>query len=311
MWEDQGRQEHGRFGNGTSGNEPEAFSKADLAEVAYASVPHLAAGDRARYEGWLHRGGMGALQDAMPVWADGSHMAPDTFRTAFFGTYGNTEVAQQAQRIGSILDGAEPGPGGRLERYAAGKDLAGIVQAVGIHGMPTLMTVAARTARAARATVPSRQVRRGRGTGHAAAARPQPQSPALTRSPPEFYTEQNVQDLAALLETEAGMTLDQVALTAIAFTVINRMVRNHASSVQEIWDQYRHGKTPSAAALAAARAVLSGQAVDPVGRATHFYSPDSATTVHKWALVFPEIHVPGIPSHRYRFFAAPGDGSVR
>lgn len=171
MWEDQGRQEHGWFGNGTSGNEPEAFSKADLAEVAYASVPHLAAGDRARYEGWLHRGGMGALQDAMPVWADGSHMPPDTFRTEFFGAHGSSEVAEYAQRIESVLDGAEPGSRGRTERYAAGKDLAGMVQAVGIHAMPMLMTVAARTARAARATLPPQPARRGKGASHAAVAR--------------------------------------------------------------------------------------------------------------------------------------------
>lgn len=81
-------------------------------------------------------------------------------------------------------------------------------------------------------------------------------------APQKSQTEQNATDLAKLMVTEAGGTT-AVAMTAVGWTVRNRMVRNGRSDVSDVWTAYRHGKDATPDALRIARGILDGSIPDP------------------------------------------------
>lgn len=87
--------------------------------------------------------------------------------------------------------------------------------------------------------------------------------------------DRNVHELAALIVTEAGGQ-GSAAETAVGWVVLNRMRRNKAVAVDQVWSPaFRHGKTPHASQLVTARGVLNGTVPDPTGGSTHFYTPQA------------------------------------
>jgi hypothetical protein len=155
-------------------------------------------------------------------------------------------------------------------------------------------------------------------------------------------SEQNVEDLAAVIWTEAR-GIGQLAMTAVGSTVLNRMRRNGTTSVRSAWQGYQHNHPPDAATLNLARRLLQGQVTDPTAGATHFYTPNimpqqgQPTAGHDvggdleqvpgmvdsrgapvqnyrpgWVKTFMPRPVPGIPERYFRFYEQPRNtGRVR
>ncbi len=91
--------------------------------------------------------------------------------------------------------------------------------------------------------------------------------------PKQQLFEQNVVELASVIQTEAGGVPNDEAKIAVGFAVLNRMRRNHVASVHQVWGGFAHGKTPSSIIYDLARRLLSGDLTDPTDGATHFYTP--------------------------------------
>ncbi len=62
-------------------------------------------------------------------------------------------------------------------------------------------------------------------------------------------------------------------MTAVGWTVRNRMARNKTAVVRDAWRGYQHGKPATDVARQIARDILGGAIADPTQGATHFYSP--------------------------------------
>lgn len=88
----------------------------------------------------------------------------------------------------------------------------------------------------------------------------------------EFYNAVNVDALASIIQTEAG---DQNAATqqAVAWTVMNRMLRNRTRKVTDVWNAYAHARPGRDEARTIARLVLNGDLKDTTHGATHLYTP--------------------------------------
>ena len=285
---------------------------AEVLQVTYAAVGHLPAQERGPYEGWLQRDGLAQLRATVPAWVAGAGLGAGAFRQRFFDS-GSTLVAAHAHGVASQVAGAQPGPAGTAARLAAGQPLAALVRAAGPGRIGQVMEAARRQAVRA----------------------PTLRNPRLA---PKLSTrEQNVRDLAALLQTEAGGE-GQLAMVAVGSTVVNRMRRNGSANVRDEWGAYRHGKTPTPATVAIAQDILDGRLLDPTNGATHFYSPQSMrqeTAPNRrsdgrmlesvpgvvdnakqpvrnerpaYALVFEAKPMPGIPESSYKFYKQPEDG---
>jgi hypothetical protein len=84
----------------------------------------------------------------------------------------------------------------------------------------------------------------------------------------------NVNELARVLENEAGSHTDQPIMEAVGHTVLNRMRRNETALVADVSGRYTLGQTPPAPATRSlAIQLLNGQLPDTTGGATHFYQP--------------------------------------
>lgn len=103
-WEDQGRQEHGWFGNGTAPPKPKDgtsgatstnTSRGDLAAaLAYGAIASMPAAQRARAEAALQGRNLAAFREAMLAWMRGTAMRPETFAGLFFGRSADDPVVQ-------------------------------------------------------------------------------------------------------------------------------------------------------------------------------------------------------------------------
>jgi len=123
---------------------------------------------------------------------------------------------------------------------------------------------------------------------------------------------------------------------AVGSTVINRMLRNNTSRVEDVWGAYAHGQDPTDALRTTTRDLLTGDIPDTTAGATHFYSPRSmplegdpiagydvggdlertpglprANYRPSWANTYDPRPVLGVREGYYRFFEPPGAGSVR
>jgi hypothetical protein len=84
----------------------------------------------------------------------------------------------------------------------------------------------------------------------------------------------NERELAQVISTEARGT-GEAAMSAVGWTLRNRMIRNEAARVDAAWHGYQHGAHVTAEATRIARGILAGTIPDPTNGATHFYSPST------------------------------------
>jgi hypothetical protein len=170
-------------------------------------------------------------------------------------------------------------------------------------------------------------------------------SPAISQAR-EGVRQVNVDQLAQLLQIEAGSPLERSSMDPIGHTVLNRLRRNKTALVSDIAGQYGHPlhpPTPDPNTIALAKALLSDTPPpDPTGGATHFYSPryqpkegqstagydvggglemvDGVTDRNQkpiqnyrpgYTQIFNEVIVPQVPHWVAKFYRQPGDGPVR
>jgi hypothetical protein len=114
-WIYQGRDEKGRFGNGTSLQSGEADSGStspggggnDLLPraqaVIYGAVGHLSPAERQQYAAHLDRGGLSRLSECLPAWSRASSLDRDTFRERYLGGVGSDEAVDHLRKA---ADGA-------------------------------------------------------------------------------------------------------------------------------------------------------------------------------------------------------------
>jgi hypothetical protein len=117
------------------------------------------------------------LRDVVPGWVAGARLDPEAFRTRLFGPNGGVTAAAHAQALAVGLTTAAPGPGGDSGRSAAAVSLADLARNVGPGNLGRTLIQAQRVAT--------------------------PAGSAATTSGPE-NTEQNVHELASVMESEAG-----------------------------------------------------------------------------------------------------------
>ena len=156
----------------------------------------------------------------------------------------------------------------------------------------------------------------------------------------------NIEQLASVIRSEAeGENL--AARTAVGFVILNRMKRNQARSVSELWthNRFMHNKPPRREDLDLSRKILTSQIADNSEGATHFYTPGimpgaspeyarqhpnlveivpgqeqidaegkpALTRVPSWAVApgFTQVTIPDVEEHRFKFYRQTGDDYVR
>jgi len=103
---------------------------------------------------------------------------------------------------------------------------------------------------------------------------PPPATQPKTAIPQELNNPQNQQQLARIMMSEASVGNKQEQ-TAVAYTVLNRMMQQGNSKVSDVQSAYSTEQEPSKEMMDLAGQLLSGEIPDPTGGATHFYSPVS------------------------------------
>lgn len=160
---------------------------------------------------------------------------------------------------------------------------------------------------------------------------PPPPTKKGSSTPQEELLQQNINDLARVISSEArGVNSTEQAM--VGWTIVNRMKKRSATRVSAVWNGYSHSHSPDYSSIQIATGILTGKAVDISQGATHFYSPgtmpkEGEATVGfdvrggleevpgitrngrpvksyrpLWALSEDEIKVPGTNSFDFRFF---------
>jgi hypothetical protein len=153
-WEDQGRQEHGWFGNGTA---PEKFADAagtseffgpnGLAQriraVAYGVLGALPQALRARLAAQYDAGNLARLTEVMTAWNRGTKLGDGEFANWFFGRTKDDPIVEKLRS--AALDGGLATS--RADLRQAAEKVAGAIQAVGLGRWPRFLVDAQDRAR--------------------------------------------------------------------------------------------------------------------------------------------------------------------
>ncbi|MHB8272180.1 hypothetical protein [Bradyrhizobium sp.] len=86
------------------------------------------------------------------------------------------------------------------------------------------------------------------------------------------HVSRNVTNLAKVMVTEA-LGVGEPAMTAVGWTLRNRMLRKGTTHVDHAWRGYQHGKAATSIAIKIATGILNGTIPDPTDGAIHFYTP--------------------------------------
>ncbi len=267
-WQDQGRQYHQWFGHGTAadGGSPEA--KDTAVKIAYSALGSLPPPVRTAYEGWINRGGLQQLAAVLPAWVAGSSLPEAEFHRSIFGEVGRQSFSQLAQAVGQALVASTDSSSIKV----AGERFAALAIAARLGSLGHVMAAAVQ-----QSTTPEvRALVRNGAAGIKASMPPAPRplTPAELRS-------KNIADLAKVLYNEARGE-GEAGMTAVGYTLANRMSRNGHTAVTEDWGAYSHTepnpkKPEDLAAYELAKqvaaSVLDRTAADPTAGATHYYSP--------------------------------------
>lgn len=90
----------------------------------------------------------------------------------------------------------------------------------------------------------------------------------------ELAKSANIDEMARILENEAGSYKDQPIIEKVGQTVLNRMRRNETADVMDLRRAYAGGQRAAAPATRnLATMLLNGQLPDTTDGATHFYQP--------------------------------------
>jgi len=146
-WVYQGRDEKGRFGDGTSPQSGEADTGSTnsggggdglvsrIQAVVYGAVGHLSPAGRPQYAAHLDRGGLSGLSEGMLAWSRASNLDRDTFRERYFGGVGSDEVVDHLRQA---AEGAANATTPEQQRDAVG-ELAAAYQLVGAGRWPRII----------------------------------------------------------------------------------------------------------------------------------------------------------------------------
>ena len=167
-------------------------------------------------------------------------------------------------------------------------------------------------------------------------------APSIAHKPTaqERLAIQNVRDLSRVISTEAGGE-GEAAMTAVGWTLRNRMQRDDTTHVSGAWGGYQHDHAASPPAVRIARGILANTIADPTSGATHFYTPrimpksgDETTGIDVgggletvdgvdrngkpiqnyrpgWTLTFDRKLLLSVPEASFKFYRQPGSGRVR
>jgi rare lipoprotein A len=158
-WEDQGRQQHGWFGDGTSsdGTVPGAgqgsgFGLANHGQridaAAHVVVAHVPRSDRRRSVVTFDAGALDRLRGAMTAWDGASGLSRDTFRELFLDPHTSDRTVDLLRKAAKVASQAHS----HEELRAAGAALSEAMQSIGLDRWPRYLADAADRAEAARAS---------------------------------------------------------------------------------------------------------------------------------------------------------------
>ncbi len=155
-WQDQGRQEHGRFGHGHGPTALGSDSPGDRAELRARSFAAFEfAMDRLRGEpgqdSLPHRATRDALRDLLPRWAEDATAPPNAFRLHNFGHDADPVDAWAMQRATLAVMVADTHAGLK----DAGAELAHAMRTVGLPQMPGFLRAAQQQALLGKLAKPS------------------------------------------------------------------------------------------------------------------------------------------------------------
>jgi hypothetical protein len=149
-WMYQGRDEKGRFGDGTSPHSGEMDVGSTnsggggngllprMQAVVYGVVGHLSAAERPQYTASLDHGGVSRLSESLVAWSGAAALGRDAFRERFLGDAGSDEVVDHLRRA---AEGASRATTPSQQRDASG-ELATAWQLVGASRWPRFAATA-------------------------------------------------------------------------------------------------------------------------------------------------------------------------
>jgi hypothetical protein len=134
-WMYQGRDERGRFGNGTSPNsddgDPDSSGGAgmlpQMQAVVYGAVGHLSPAERTKFTAYLDRAAVARLSECLLAWSEARGLGRNSFRERFLGGAGSDEVVDHLRKA---ADTAARATTPEEQRAAAG-ELAAAWRSVG------------------------------------------------------------------------------------------------------------------------------------------------------------------------------------
>ena len=266
-WQDQGRKEHGWFGDGTApqaakdasaggGDGPDGLARR-IQGVVHAAVAALPTALRRRAEAQLDGGGLSRLSEALTVWSRGAGLGKTEWAERMLGRDAGDRVAGMLH-VAAL--GAASGSS-HVEGRQASEALAGAMQVVGLdHWSRFVADAQARARDAAAASIvqvsASRTIQRV--------------NPKIGE---DHFHKKNEYDLAKVIHSEASGEND-VAKAAVGWTLRNRMLRNGSKIVSASWHGYAHNSAPDFNSFRIAKGILNGSIADPTDGATHFYTPE-------------------------------------
>lgn len=214
-WQDQGRQEHGWFGDGKGGREgggdtlfgPDGRDPR-IDAVAYGAIGHVPKSSRTHAAVAIDNRALGRMRTVMTAWDSARSLGRDEFRSRFLDADTSDEVVDLLRNAARGAADARTHP----ELKAASADLAGAIQRTGLNRWPRYLADAADRAAATdmgstRASDPAAPVPLMDDQGRQVIGRDGKTVLRPAGLDPQFFIQQGLQDrriVEALLQNDGG-----------------------------------------------------------------------------------------------------------